>query len=351
MTKLPEKALLEGTKEPETTTGEFRLAMGNLRQYLADLLGEESSDRQLARDTLGAQEKYLARADGTADAITAVFSHPVIKLLDGMRVQVMARAPNTTTTPTFKADETSALVIVKGSDEPLRPGDIAGGGHWLELQYDDNLKKWVLQNPAFGVSVMPSIEPVLEEKADRLELGNYLSVTGGVMSGELTMQGGTKINLNSNLAIGRGYLHKYNDTTWLVNTNSAGATSCYVSLSDNGTIELHGNVSFNNASLRSVTAVYASGSNWYRKWSDGWLEQGGYGGIGSRASTVVTFLQSFAVVPCVNVTAVNHVGGWNYAATLGVWDQNATNFTVCQVSEEFDSYWIGFNWYACGQGA
>ena len=351
MTKLPEKALLEGTKEPETTTGEFRLAMGNLRQYLADLLGEESSDRQLARDTLGAQEKYLARADGTADAITAVFSHPVIKLLDGMRVQVMARAPNTTTTPTFKADETSALVIVKGSDELLRPGDIAGGGPWLELQYDDNLKKWVLQNPAFGVSVMPSIEPVLEEKADRLELGNYLPVTGGVMSGELTMQGGTKINLNSNLAIGRGYLHKYNDTTWLVNTNSAGATSCYVSLSDNGTIELHGNVSFNNASLRSVTAVYASGSNWYRKWSDGWLEQGGYGGIGSRASTVVTFLQSFAVVPCVNVTAVNHVGGWNYAATLGVWDQNATNFTVCQVSEEFDSYWIGFNWYACGQGA
>ena len=351
MTKLPEKALLEGTKEPETTTGEFRLAMGNLRQYLADLLGEESSDRQLARDTLGAQEKYLARADGTADAITAVFSHPVIKLLDGMRVQVMARAPNTTTTPTFKADGTSALVIVKGSDELLRPGDIAGGGHWLELQYDDNLKKWVLQNPAFGVSVMPSIEPVLEEKADRLELGNYLPVTGGVMSGELTMQGGTKINLNSNLAIGRGYLHKYNDTTWLVNTNSAGATSCYVSLSDNGTIELHGNVSFNNASLRSVTAVYASGSNWYRKWSDGWLEQGGYGGIGSRASTVVTFLQSFAVVPCVNVTAVNHVGGWNYAATLGVWDQNATNFTVCQVSEEFDSYWIGFNWYACGQGA
>ena len=53
MTKLPERNLLDGTKNPETTTGEFRLAMGNLRQFLFELFGNESSDKQTARETLG----------------------------------------------------------------------------------------------------------------------------------------------------------------------------------------------------------------------------------------------------------------------------------------------------------
>lgn len=53
MTKLPDRSLLDGTKSPETTTGEFRLAMGNLRQYLFELLGDEGSDKETARMALG----------------------------------------------------------------------------------------------------------------------------------------------------------------------------------------------------------------------------------------------------------------------------------------------------------
>lgn len=53
MTKLPDRNLMDGTKSPETTTGEFRLAMGNIRQFLFDLFGDESSDKETARQTLG----------------------------------------------------------------------------------------------------------------------------------------------------------------------------------------------------------------------------------------------------------------------------------------------------------
>ena len=53
MTKLPARELLDGTKNPETTTGEFRLAMGNIRQFLFDLFGDESTDKETARQTLG----------------------------------------------------------------------------------------------------------------------------------------------------------------------------------------------------------------------------------------------------------------------------------------------------------
>ncbi len=348
MTKLPEKALLNGTKMPETTTGEFRLAMGNLRQYLADLLGEDSADREMARETLGVQEKYQAEAAGTADAVTAVFTRPVVKPLHGMRVQVRATGENTITAPTFKADETSALPIVKGNNQPLRPGDIAGEGHWLELQCDDDLKKWVLQNPAFGVSVMPTIEPVLEEKADRLELGNYLPVTGGVMSGELTMQGGTKINLNSNLAIGRGYLHKYNDTTWLVNTNSAGATSCYVSLSDNGTISLNGNILLNNNAIRHVVSASNNGTVWWRRWSDGWVEQGGNIWNGGSNQTV-TLPTAFADANYMLLGDQTSPGSSHGGYFGGYYFHSRTSTSFGYVTSQEESHTNV--WFACGQGA
>ena len=78
--------------------------------------------------------------------------------------------------------------------------------------------------------MIPEIAPVLAEKADRRDLENYLEKSGGMMSGELTMQAGQKINLQSNLAIGRAYLHKYDNTTWLANTDPANETSAYISL-------------------------------------------------------------------------------------------------------------------------
>ena len=152
MTRLPDKNLLEGNKIPETTTGEFRLAMGNLRQYLTELLGDDSTDREGARLQLGAQEKWLTDAAGSADAVEAVFNPPVTRLLHGMTVQIRARLANTSTLPTLKVDETGALPVVKGDNRPLMAGDIAGTGHWLELKYDEPLKKWILQNPATGIA-------------------------------------------------------------------------------------------------------------------------------------------------------------------------------------------------------
>ena len=203
MAILPDKNLLEGTKEPETTTGEFRLAMGNLRQFIAELLGTDSAKKQDARDTLGAQEKYRAEAEGTADALTATFDQPILKPLHGLHVQVRAKAANTTATPTLKADETSALPIVKGNNLPLLPGDIAGDGHWLEMKYDATLNKWVLENPACGISVDAFMEPKLAEKADKTELDEKLA--GKLDTGEKTPIG-TVIAVAGNVTPD-GYLH------------------------------------------------------------------------------------------------------------------------------------------------
>src|SRR5690606_39317329 len=90
----------------------------------------------------------VAAAGGTADAITATYSPAVTSLTNGMTLYVRAALANTTSTPTFSPNGLAATTIVRANNQTLVAGDIAGAGHWLELQYDTTLSKWVLQNPA-----------------------------------------------------------------------------------------------------------------------------------------------------------------------------------------------------------
>jgi hypothetical protein len=90
----------------------------------------------------------IAVAAGTSDALTATFGSSPIMLTNGLSFIVRANLANATTTPTFAPNGLTAAAIVKGAGSALAAGDIAGAGHWLELQYDLSLNKWVLQNPA-----------------------------------------------------------------------------------------------------------------------------------------------------------------------------------------------------------
>lgn len=99
--------------------------------------------------------RNVATAAGTADAITAAFSPAVPALVHGMSLRVRAASANATATPTFTPNSgvIAAATIVKGNNIPLAASDIAGAGHWLELAFDSTLTKWVLLNPATGVTV------------------------------------------------------------------------------------------------------------------------------------------------------------------------------------------------------
>lgn len=94
----------------------------------------------------------IAEALGTGDLLSASFTPKLRELKNGTLVHVRAKEKNLTKIPVFKADETGEKVIVKGNNLSLEEGDIAGAGHWLELQYDEALDKWVLQNPAKGIT-------------------------------------------------------------------------------------------------------------------------------------------------------------------------------------------------------
>lgn len=105
-----------------------------------------------------ANEPMFAFATGTADALAAAFPRSV-SLIDGFQITVRAAYANTSTIPSLNAGSTGARTICKGANQPLLVGDIAGAGHTLQLSFDTRFNKWVLLNPAYGIS-QPETIPV-----------------------------------------------------------------------------------------------------------------------------------------------------------------------------------------------
>lgn len=89
-----------------------------------------------------------------------------------------------------------------------------------------------------------------------------------------------------------------------------------------------------------VTKTWHSGTEWYRVWSDGWVEQGGYNAGGSDyGDSTVTLPTSFAGTSY-SVFVQSEAGQWDYGSRM--------------ISRTKSSYVIGtrfgknFHWHACG---
>ena len=103
---------------------------------------------------------------------------------------------------------------------------------------------------------------------------------------------------------------------------------------------------------RIVTATWRSGTNWYTKYSDGWIEQGGditgLSAINSHENQTKTLHTPFATT--------------NYHVSLFAANSNNNKSQSCGILERkinqfrwSSSYWYGrdakvtsFSWYACG---
>jgi len=154
-----------------------------LAQYVADSQTNNIAD-SVAVATLADYIEQAVRntaimyavAGGTSDAITATFFPATDQLTDGRLMIVRCNTANTTTTPTFNPDGLGVKPIVKGSNNPLEIGDISGLGFHLILSYDSALDKFVLNNPARGVSSTTSprqIFSVVDSKPNGVHGGTF----------------------------------------------------------------------------------------------------------------------------------------------------------------------------------
>lgn len=101
-----------------------------------------------------------------------------------------------------------------------------------------------------------------------------------------------------------------------------------------------------------VVESYQNGTEWYRKYKSGWVEQGGYlTATSSSGNKTITFLVPFSNTNyCFLRTHKNYVTG---TTTDGFRDNayysKAT--TTITVFQHTTSYIHGDDWYASGQGA
>ena len=91
-----------------------------------------------------------------------------------------------------------------------------------------------------------------------------------------------------------------------------------------------------------VVDAYKSGANWYRVWSDGWIEQGGF--VAARNGTV-TLLKTmnnntYTCLCCHNGSSAKGEG------VIHAYNKTTTSF---QAGLSINTSGMdGFSWYACG---
>lgn len=91
---------------------------------------------------------------------------------------------------------------------------------------------------------------------------------------------------------------------------------------------------------RTVIETYRNGTEWYRVWSDGWIEQGGFSPTGSY---IVTFLKPFTNA---GYTALCTFQDGYSENSLAINDRRNVGFTINRGTAVSD---IGNKaWYACG---
>lgn len=98
----------------------------------------------------------------------------------------------------------------------------------------------------------------------------------------------------------------------------------------------------------TVVESYRNGSEWYRVWSDGWVEQGGSATYEGLSGTTITFFHPFSDTNF--YMSMSDYGGGSasvYYNHTSIRNKAATNCKIYAGCKES----ISIQWYACGQGA
>lgn len=95
-----------------------------------------------------------------------------------------------------------------------------------------------------------------------------------------------------------------------------------------------------------ITTTYQSGTNWYRKWSDGWIEQGGT--LTKGYNVTVSFNLAYTTVDSINVYAsvANNYGANDYVIRTHNWTVTGFNVSVSNGGGGTRGD-TKFAWYAC----
>ncbi len=386
MTKLPEKNVFDGSKQPKTTTGEMKESLGKLRNYLNELLGDDSLDKESARKTLGIDLDELNKTIETkADR-------------DVMLAAIQKKA-NKTELENSVAELEQAIAkkgVPPGTIEyfamPAPPeGYLKADGAEVERATYPDLFDAI--GTMFGVGNgettfnLPDLIDRFAEGSHRpgrkLEAG-LPNISGGMSPTGLTSVSNTYgafYNELSNTTDYRSDVREGYGVRWGFNASRSssiyGASQtvqpaaltllpcikAFDVVTNPGLVdvtvlanELSGKLDklIGGVTVKYINETYNDGLNWYRKWSDGWIEQGGMiDGTGSYGKVFINFQVPFSerIKMCFSQIdwgfEQNWFEGTFNADARAVTDISGAPTDVTLTGCAFQKF-SKRNWYACG---
>ncbi len=360
MTKLPERNILDGSKLPKTTTGEMKGALGKIRDYLFELFGDDSADKEAARLSLGIDLDGLnGRLSGKAERTELEQLQDEIGKRGVPIGSIDYFATETPPAGYLKADGSAvgretypdlftAIGTTFGEGDgsttfnlPDLMGRFAEGSHLPGTK-----KEAGLPNITGNVTLIAYTANTRDAF-----FNTYINQTNAQMY-ESTQDGfkDTGIGFNasrSNSIYGAADTVQPRALTLLPCIKAFNAV---IHLGSIDVAQLAQDVSgkldrnVNGKPARYVIDAYEDGSHWWRKWSDGWLEQGGYWGGSGHTTYVMTFLYPFSSAA---FSMIGQDVGGARASYAWAHDHGGVSVTLyVDTTEPRATYW-----YACGQGA
>ena len=101
-----------------------------------------------------------------------------------------------------------------------------------------------------------------------------------------------------------------------------------------------------------IIETYVNGTSWYRIWSDGWCEQGGYEPAANAVKKTITFLKPYKTTPNISGAQVSNSSSTIAGNSIAIINTSAsittTGFTM-QISSSVGKFWEAKGYLAEGE--
>lgn len=95
--------------------------------------------------------------------------------------------------------------------------------------------------------------------------------------------------------------------------------------------------------IKYIRKTYINGDSWYRIWSDGWCEEGGWQASGGQV-TSITFLKTYSATPNILFSNTATGGSGGTQSTQSIVNASTSGFEIHVPDMRFTGYY----WRACG---
>ena len=388
MTKLPEKSVLDGSKQPKTTTGEMKDSLGKIRDYLNELLGDNSADKEAARLALGIDLSSLA---SKPDVDQALFSKADQALVDEALSEKADKDDLNALEEAIAKRGTPVGSIEFFAMATPPAGYLKADGSAVGRQTYPDLFSAI--GTTFGVGngeTTFNLPDLIDRFAEgshspgrKLEAG-LPNISGGMSPTGLASVSNTYgafYNELSTITDYRSDVREGYGVRWGFNASRSSSVygasqtvqpaaltllpciKAFDVVTNPGLIDVTGLANelagkldklIGGVAVKYINETFNDGLNWYRKWSDGWIEQGGViNGVGSYGKVFINFQIPFSerIKMCFSQIdwgfEQNWFEGTFNADARAVTDISGAPTDVTLTGCAFQKF-SKRNWYACG---